>query len=104
MRGVTEVTIDGALIVTAALLMIARFVFEPLFAGPPIESGDLTVIVLAQFGAVSSCLFAGLLVLWGDPVLPGRPYGPRTGRRGGGVPGGDGPDGDGRRSLASRPG
>lgn len=71
-RGTTEIVIDGALIVTAALLLVSRFVFEPLVESPPTNGDVLVVNVLAQLGAVSSTLFAGLLVLWGDPVFPGR--------------------------------
>ncbi len=67
-----NIFIDGALIVTAALLLVSRFVFEPLVANPATNGDVLVVNVLAQFGAVSSVLFAGLLVLWGDPVFPGR--------------------------------
>lgn len=71
-RGTTDIVIDGALIVTAAFLLVARFVFEPLVTRPPVDGDVLAVNVIAQLGAVSSCLFGGLLVLWGDPVFPGR--------------------------------
>ncbi|HEX7119909.1 MAG TPA: sensor domain-containing diguanylate cyclase [Longimicrobiales bacterium] len=71
-RGTVDIVIDGALIVAGVLVLISRLVFEPVVAGAPAGSSALVVNVLAQLGAVSSCLFAGLLVLWGDPVFPGR--------------------------------
>ncbi|HEX6938632.1 MAG TPA: sensor domain-containing diguanylate cyclase [Longimicrobiales bacterium] len=71
-RRTADIVIDGALIVAGVLVLVSRFVFEPLVAGPPVGRDVLVVNVLAQLGAGSSCLFAGLLVLWGDPVFPGR--------------------------------
>lgn len=72
-----EVLIDGSLIIVVSLLFIGRFAFPP--AAPGAGDSSPIVIALAQIGALSSCLFAGLLVLWGDPRLPGRAVPPLAG-------------------------
>ena len=71
-RRSTEVLIDGALITVASLLLVGRVSFEPLMTSPELDGVGMTTMILAQLGAVISFLYAALLVLWGDPVLPGR--------------------------------
>ncbi|HEX7051893.1 MAG TPA: sensor domain-containing diguanylate cyclase [Longimicrobiales bacterium] len=66
-----EIALDGALIAVAALVLVDRFVFGPVVARG-VGALQFVTIASGQLAAVVSVLFAGLLVLWGDPMLPRR--------------------------------
>ncbi|MBI4409056.1 MAG: sensor domain-containing diguanylate cyclase, partial [Gemmatimonadetes bacterium] len=67
-----EIGLDALLILSAAAVVILRFVLEPLTAASPwITQTQFLALLAGQLAWVTSAFFAGLLVVWREPVIPG---------------------------------
>ncbi len=71
-EALTDISLDAALILGCAAIVMLRFVWEP--AGPVnLGSNPLFLPMLGmQMGALGSLFFAGMLMLWQDTALPQR--------------------------------
>ncbi|HUH12768.1 MAG TPA: sensor domain-containing diguanylate cyclase [Longimicrobiales bacterium] len=65
-----EAALDAGLVLTASLVLVLRFVAEPVSAVARLDEAQYQSIVLMQGASIASLSVAGLLLVWRQTALP----------------------------------